>query len=42
MEQMKKRKTLSEVIVMGLNSKLKDENTDFLFRCILELKSVDE
>ena len=27
---------------MGLNSKLKDENTDFLFRCILELKSVDE
>lgn len=27
---------------MGLNSKLKDENTDFLFRCILELKSVEE
>ena len=27
---------------MGMNSKLKDENTNYLFRCILELKSVDE
>ncbi len=27
---------------MGVNSKLKDDNTDFLFRCILELKNLEE
>lgn len=27
---------------MGMNSKLRDENIDFLFRGILELKNIDE
>ena len=27
---------------MGVNTKLKDDNTDFLFRCILELKNLEE
>lgn len=27
---------------MGTQSKLQDKHTDFLFRCILELKSIEE
>lgn len=37
-----KKKKSSEVTAMSRHSKLQDNHTDFLFQCILELKSIDE